>query len=319
MKCLCCAKPITNASSEEERTSWHTRCVKRFFGTNTLPKIDLNEETLEKMANEIASKGLTVAGVQKKLSLHLSQDVESRLTIVDYPSGYILKPQIKEFPYLPEYEDVTMRMAEIAGIQTVPHALIMYEGVYAYITKRIDRDIHNGKFAQYAMEDFCQLANRLTRDKYKGSYEKCARIIKKYSSRKGFDLSELFMRIVFSYIVGNSDMHFKNFSMIETKPANRKFVLSRAYDFLPVNVILPEDTDEMALVLNRKKKNLTRKDFFCLADYCDIKKNAAEKMIQNILSKESKFIECINGSKLNSECQEKLIVLMQKRIETIRS
>lgn len=75
----------------------------------------------------------------------------------------------------------------------------------------------------------------------------------------------------------------------------------------------------MALVLNRKKKNLTRKDFFCLVDYCDIKKNAAEKMIQNILSKESKFIECINGSKLNSECQEKLIVLMQKRIETIRS
>ena len=75
----------------------------------------------------------------------------------------------------------------------------------------------------------------------------------------------------------------------------------------------------MALVLNRKKKNLTRKDFFCLADYCDIKKNEAEKMIQNILSKESKYIECINGSKLNSECQEKLIVLMQKRIETIRS
>ena len=42
---------------------------------------------------------------------------------------------------MPEFEDLAMRLAEIMGIQTVPHALIKMNDEYAYITKRIDRDI----------------------------------------------------------------------------------------------------------------------------------------------------------------------------------
>lgn len=77
----------------------------------------------------------------KKLSLHLSSDTNARLTIVDYPTGYILKPQTEEFDYMPEFEDLAMRLAELMGIQTVPHALIKINDEYAYITKRVDRDI----------------------------------------------------------------------------------------------------------------------------------------------------------------------------------
>lgn len=62
-----------------------------------------------------------------------------------------------------------------------------------------------------AMEDFCQLEERLTQDKYKGSYERCAKLINKYSERRGFDLSEMFLRLIFSFVTGNSDMHLKNF------------------------------------------------------------------------------------------------------------
>ena len=50
--------------------------------------------------------------------------LNARLTIVDYPTGYILKPQTEEFDNMPEFEDLAMRLAEIMGIQTVPHALI---------------------------------------------------------------------------------------------------------------------------------------------------------------------------------------------------
>ena len=184
------------------------------------------------------NEGFTVPGVQKKLSLHLSSDTNARLTIVDYPTGFILKPQTEEYAHMPEYEDLAMRLAELIGIQTVPHALIKMKDEYGYITKRIDRDITQDQIKLYAMEDFCQLSNRLTQDKYKGSYENCGRIIKKYSITPGLDLSELFLRVAGSFVMGNSDMHLKNFSLRETEPGSRRFQLSKAYDMLPVNVIM---------------------------------------------------------------------------------
>ena len=217
MNCLCCGKPIIETASEQEKSSqWHNRCVKKFFGTKTLPDIEVSEEVLEQLAIESTNKGLTVPGVQKKMSLHLDNSgATPRLSLVNYPTGYILKPQTKEYPCLPEAEYLVMQMAEKAKIKTVPHALIRIkaqDNSFAYITKRIDR--RDGKML--AMEDFCQLDGRLTEDKYKGSYERCAKIIRKYSSRAGLDITELFIRVVFSYIVGNSDMHLKNFSLIET-------------------------------------------------------------------------------------------------------
>ena len=242
MKCLCCGKPITNsATNVEKEWCWHKKCVKRFFQTDELPILDITKEQLEILATETVNEGLTVPGVQKKLSLHLSTDLNARLTIVDYPTGYILKPQTEEFDNMPEFEDLAMRLAEIMGIQTVPHALIKMNDEYAYITKRIDREISEKETKLYAMEDFCQLSYRLTQDKYKGSYEQCGRIIKKYSATPGLDLSELFLRVVGSFVMGNSDMHLKNFSLKETEPGSRNFQLSKAYDMLPVNVIMPED------------------------------------------------------------------------------
>lgn len=85
-------------------------------------------------------------------------------------------------------------------------------------------------------------------------YEKCGKIVKQYSYQTGLDLSELFLRVVFSYIIGNSDMHLKNFSLIESAPGSRRFSLSAAYDMLPVNIVLPEDSEELALTLNGKKE-----------------------------------------------------------------
>lgn len=259
MRCLCCGRKLT---IDEETTGWHKRCIKKFFGTTNIPEIQIDDKTLESIAAENTHMGYTVPGVQKKLSLHLfSDDSQPRLTLVNYPTGYILKPQVKEFVSLPEAEQLVMSMADLAGIVTVPHALLLSDGNYAYITKRVDRIFHNNDMKMLAMEDFCQLDFRLTQDKYKGSYERCAKIIERYSSRKGIDMTELFIRLVFSYFVGNSDMHLKNFSMIEIGEGTEQYILSPAYDLLPVNVIMPEDTEQLALTLNGKKRNVRKKIF----------------------------------------------------------
>ena len=319
MRCLCCGKAINqNASESEKEWQWHKKCVVNFFHTKKMPVLDITKEQLEFLVNETVNEGLTVPGVQKKLSLHLSSDMDARLTIVDYPTGYILKPQTEEFENMPEFEDLAMRLAEIMGIQTVPHALIKMNGEYAYITKRIDRETTEKETRLYAMEDFCQLSCRLTQDKYKGSYEQCGRIIKKYSTTPGLDMSELFLRVLGSFVMGNSDMHLKNFSLKETEPGNRKYQLSRAYDMLPVNIIMPEDKEQLALTINGKKRNIHKKEFRLLAESCEIPSNAAEHMLKKICSKKDKFLKQIEEAYLSEEQKEKVKELVSGRIEILQ-
>lgn len=218
---------------------------------------------------------------------------------------------------MPEFEDLAMRIVETMGIQTVPHALIKMNQEYAYITKRIDREINKNEVKLYAMEDFCQLSNRLTQDKYKGSYENCGRIIKKYSVTPGLDLSELFLRVLGSFIIGNSDMHLKNFSLKETEPGNRRFQLSKAYDMLPVNVIMPEDTEQFALTINGKKRNIHKKEFRLLAESCGIPLNAAERMVKKLCLLEEKYIKQVDESYLNEDQKEKVKNLIADRIDAL--
>ena len=316
MNCLCCGKPIKD---NNESSGWHKTCIKKFFTTTVIPEIEITDSVLEELAKESTNKGYTIPGVQKKLSLHLSKEVYPRLTVVNYPTGYILKPQVKEFRALPEAEHIVMSMADKAKIRTVPHALVKSKDSYAYITKRIDRVFSKDSNVKLiAMEDFCQLDLRLTKDKYKGSCERCGNIIKKYSSRSGLDMSELFYRLVFSFIVGNSDMHLKNFSLIESESGSGEYHLSPAYDLLPVNVIMPEDKEEFALPINGKKRNIHRKDFLIFAASCGIVKLAAEKMIEQLISMVPIFIEMCCNSLMPQDMKEAFIELVDKRVSALR-
>ncbi len=315
MRCLCCGKTL----STPNETGWHKACIKRFFGTTELPEIDINNETLNLLATETTNKGFTVPGVQKKLSLHLVSDgSKPRLTLVNYPTGYILKPQVEEFEALPESEQLIMEMADMAGISTVPHALIKGSGGLAYITKRVDRNLTKDNIEMLAMEDFCQLDLRLTEDKYRGSYERCAKIIKKYSSRIGIDITEFYIRLVFCFIVGNSDMHLKNFSLIETTEGSQEYVLSPAYDLLPVNANLPEDKEQFALTMNGKKMHILKGDFLKFASTCDIPRKTAIKLIQNLVSYTPKWLKMCDDSTLPDDLKERLRQIIIERTEVLK-
>ena len=313
MRCLCCGKKFTlKAFPEELESSWHKECVKTFFGSQKLPVLDVSEETLKRLAEESTNKGFTVPGVQKKLSLHLTEE--------NAPTGYILKPQTEEYETLPEAEYLVMQMARIVGIKTVPFALIKMngQGVLAYITKRIDRITFDGKKQMLAMEDFCQLEERLTEDKYKGSYERCAKVIQKYSSMAKFDLTELYLRLIFSFVIGNSDMHLKNFSLIEKAEGSSEYVLSAAYDLLPVNAIMPEDEEEFALTMFKRKRKIKRKDFLVFAEEIGIEQKIAEKMIAKVVKAKDNFISMCEESYVSTTVKERLVELIEKRVEALK-
>lgn len=311
-RCLCCGKTLRTEAAH----GWHTSCIKRFFGTSKIPDIDVSKEVLNLIAIDNINKGLTVPGVQKKLSLHLSNDGEPRLTLVNYPTGYILKPQTDEYAALPETEYLVMQMAQVSGIKTVPYALLLLpsqDNAFAYITKRIDRA--DGQML--AMEDFCQLDGRLTEDKYHGSYERCGKIISRYSSASGLDMTELYLRVVFSFAVGNSDMHLKNFSLIETAENSGKYVLSSAYDMLSTNIVIPTDHEQLALTLNGKKQNIRRKDFFVFAEAIGIAEKSAEKMIDKIVKLKDKYIAMCRESYMPDNMKAALEKLIEQRVAVL--
>lgn len=119
--CLYCYRPLLKGEKD-----MHMACVRKFFGTTTLPVLDYTTEQLDKLALQIIQEQTSLTGVQPKLSLHLNgHEGNKRLTIVGLWGGYICKPQTRQYEMLPEVEDVTMHLAEIAHIAVVPHALML--------------------------------------------------------------------------------------------------------------------------------------------------------------------------------------------------
>lgn len=149
-----------------------------------------------------------------------------------------------QFKELPENEDVTMHLAELVKMKTAKHGLIrLKSGELAYIIKRFDRY----KSDKIAVEDFCQLSENLTEHKYRGSIEKIGKLVYTFTMNQGFEAQRLFELVLFSYLIGNADMHLKNFSLIEN--AIGGFELSPAYDLLNTAIVMPEDKEESALTI----------------------------------------------------------------------
>ena len=280
---------------------YHPGCARKIFESTVVPVLPYTRDNIKELAREIVTASTTVTGVQAKLSLDIARggkDEPQRFTIVGLWGRFILKPQTDRFVNLPENEDLTMHLAEIAGIKTVPHSLIRFaDGELCYITRRVDRTKKGDKIA---MEDMCQLSERLTEDKYKGSYERIAKLIKKHSSAPMLDVINFWEIVVFSWLTGNADMHLKNFSLF--KPTDN-YVLTPAYDLISTSIVMPEDDEELALTLNGKKKKIKREDF----DKAMSDSGMEEKSIANLFKKFEKaypkWIEMIAQSFLSEEQQ----------------
>ena len=251
-KCLYCYKELGPGEVD-----FHKSCCRKFFGTSTAPSLDYTRAQMDELAAQVIKSQTTLTGVQPKLSLNLEKHKDSqKLTIVGLWGDYIFKPQTDRFAMLPENEDLTMHLAEIAKIKIVPHTLIrMKDGSIGYLTKRIDRKADGEKIA---MEDMCQLTERQTEHKYRSSYEQIGKAIRKYSTNAQLDMVDFLELVYFSWLTGNNDMHLKNFSLYS--PAGEP-VLTPAYDLLNAFISNPADDEELALNLNGKKKRMKDADF----------------------------------------------------------
>ena len=310
-KCLYCYKELNDGELD-----FHKSCSKKIFGTTIVPDLSYTRDNLNDLAKQLIRSQTTLTGVQAKLSLDINKGTKSegvRFTIVGLWGRYILKPQTDMFYHLPEVEDLTMHLAEIAKINVVPHSLIRFaDGELCYITRRIDRTDNGEKLP---MEDMCQLTERLTEHKYKGSYEQIAKAIQKFSSVPKLDLVNYWEQVVFSWVTGNADMHLKNFSLFCKENGN--YTLTPAYDMLSTALVMPKDIEELALTLNAKKCKIRKDDFVKSMQMSGL----GNKIIDNIFSKffkiKDKWFEFIDISFLPDEMKNDYKTIIDNRLNTL--
>jgi serine/threonine-protein kinase HipA len=306
-RCLYCYLPLPAAAPD-----YHPACSRKLFGKPTPPAFPYSEAQLLALAEQIVRSHITVTGVQPKLSLTLAATGEAgqptRFTIVGALGAYILKPPTPHYPSLPEVEDLTMHLAALAGLATVPHGLLRLEGgALAYVTRRIDR--HQGQ--KLAMEDMCQLTERLTEHKYDGLHEQVAKAILRYSANPGLDVVNYYELVLFSFLTGNADMHLKNFSLLHTPGLG--YGLAPAYDLVATALVNPADTEELALTLNGRKKKLKPADFQQAAQRAGV----TEKVLTGLLTKFTRakpaWHRFIDSSFLSLELQQGYHALLDRR------
>lgn len=308
-KCLYCYKSI------QDGMDFHEKCSQSFFGVSIPPKIEYSLDQMDELAKSFVERSISVPGVQAKLSMSIVRDIQNksdvRLTVVGALGGqYIFKPPNQNFPEMPENESISMRIAEIFGLRVVPHSLIrLASGELAYITKRIDRSINGQKIH---MIDMFQITEAY--DKYRGSMEMIGKSIGYYSENTLLDKLFFFELTLFSFLIGNNDMHLKNFSMMEGQSG---WVLSPAYDLLNVCIVNPSDTEELALTLVGKKKKLKREHFVSLGTGLDLTQKQIDATFSRFSKRKSNAIAELNRSFLSIEMKARYVDVFGKRYAQI--
>lgn len=269
------------------------------------------EEQLREAA--IRADKMSIQGVQPKLSAKLNIKDEV-FDVVDRGGEYILKPQNNFYPEMPENESLTMKMAELIGIE-VPLSGMIYssDGKFTYFIKRFDRYGRNKKLS---VEDFAQLAGKSRETKYDYSMEKLVTLIDTFCTFPAIEKVKLFRLTIFNFLVGNEDMHLKNFSLITR---DNKVELSPAYDLLNTTIMVPKSQEEIALPLAGKKRNLNAK---ILVDYfAKERMRLNDTIISQVLNKINlefgNWENLIKISFLSNDMKEKYIELLKKRRLTL--
>ena len=308
-KCLYCYHEL-----EEGQVDFHPSCARKFFGSEIVPILPYTRNNMSELARQVIRTSTSVTGVQAKMSLNVNRggkNEPAKFTIVGLWGKYIFKPQSAKYPNLPELEDLTMKLADVAHIRTARHTLIrLADGELGYLTLRMDRGKKNEKIS---MLDMCQLTNRLTEHKYYGTYQQLAETIKRYSSVPMLDVQRYWELVLFSWMTGNSDMHCKNFSLIDA--GNGEYVLSPAYDLLAVLLADPADTEEMAMSFSvgGEKSGFDRNTFMTAFVESGISVARSEKMIEKMKTYLPKWKELISQSFLPEKMKVEYCGLLDKR------
>jgi serine/threonine-protein kinase HipA len=194
-----------------------------------------------------AALRFSLAGVQLKFSAVMEASGGLTIPADGMGGSWIVKLPSARFAAVPENEYAMLALARAAGIGVPPNRLIEIGDIHglpqdagalegkALAVQRFDRGAGGESIH---MEDFAQVFGLFPDDKYdRRSYANIAAVLWAETGEPG--TYEFLRRLVFSVLIGNADMHLKNWSLLY--PDRRTPVLSPAYDFVAILPYIPHD------------------------------------------------------------------------------
>jgi serine/threonine-protein kinase HipA len=262
----------------------------------------------------------SLAGVQLKFSA--INEAKGGLTIPARGVGgsWIVKLPSRSFAGVPENEYSMMALAgfigidvpaidlvDVAAIKNLPDGIGEING-QAFVTERFDR-LDDG--TPIHIEDFAQIFGVYPAEKYdKASYANIGSVIAAESSDT--DIAEFIRRLTFNVLIGNSDMHLKNWSMryLDRKSA----VLSPAYDFVATIAYLPDEKAALNFSRTKRYSEFTEDELAHLA-------NRAKMPETLVLDTARETVELFHqywhSEKSNLPLHAKVIAAMEEHIENV--
>lgn len=262
--------------------------------------------TASKLRQEAAARAdkMSVGGVQPKVSAVLDLDEstgEGAFRVVDRGGRYLLKPPPDAYPEVPANEDLTMRLARLAGVETPWHGLVRTsDGDLCYAIRRFDRSDDGSKLA---VEDVGQLMG-LGRDaKYDASMRDLAHTVLAACTIPRQEAIRLFRLVLVNYLVGNEDGHLRNFSVL-TLPTTQ-VVLAPAYDVLNSTIVLRNAQEEIALTVANAKSGLQRSDllWYLGEEQMGLPKRTVKRLVAEVERAQSLWDDLLDRSLLSPAMQ----------------
>jgi serine/threonine-protein kinase HipA len=292
------------AAVAPDRGDFHARCLQQLFGSDEAPSIDVDLARLQTLALAMVGR-VSISGVQRKLSVTLTTD-RATLRLATAGGNFLLKVQSQTFPNLPENEWVTQRLAALCGVTVPPAALMpLRDGSLAYVVRRFDRPA-GGKLP---MEDFCQLSGRMPGEKYDGSAEQCAQLVRQFTREPLIELQKLYRQFAFAWCTGNGDLHLKNLALLGDGRGEHR--LSPAFDLLNTRLVIPDDT--LALPVCGKRDNLKVATWLQLAERAGLAERAARRVLREIGGIRPAMLELLADAPLPEAMRDDYIALLEQR------
>lgn len=273
---------------------------------------------------------LSLAGAQAKFAVCKGEDGRYFRSDDLHPTTHIIKIANKRFPGLLENELFCMSLARHVFPDSVEVQMHAADGRKYLEIQRYDRLLVDGRIERIHQEDFCQALGYMSQKKYQAddgpSIRQLYGALKQYSNRKAADSYKFIRLLIFNYLIGNTDTHAKNISLIHVNRRNG-VVLSPAYDLVSID-IYPTKTvsHEMALIINGKAKYtaLRPKDWLALFEQLELNPSLMmkemKKSFARIVDQAQQLADSLNADPLTaSGIYKKIMNNIRHRSETIFS
>lgn len=251
-----------------------------------------------------------IPGVQEKIS---SSTIAFGVKLSSIPSA-ILKLNPERFPRLVQNEAFFLRVAKSCGINVNSATLVQdRDGNDGLLVERFDRIKQGGVLRKLHQEDACQLLGMVPAHKYEVSFKSIAEALVGICTAPIVEIDRLIRLYMFSYLIGNSDLHAKNISVIWGEAVT----LTPGYDLLSTLPYAHLD-QHMALKLEGKDANFKTKDFVAFGQRFGVPEKPIQNSIDNLCQQITKSTEKLDEIGFDEKTTEAMRKEILRRIERIR-